>query len=296
MSVKVMAKVWELDLPANKLLVLLAMADHADHDGNNVFPSIDLVSWKTGYSEVQTRRIIHALTKDNLLKVEKKSNGRYPNLYSIHTENGKQKPARGIQPSQNDRVQPYQNGTVKVAQPSQNERVNPITAMIPESSIESSIKELTTPLPPKKEKVAPKPRPRDAIFDVIALYSFGLKEVIIGGKFIGTVSAAIKKIDPPVTEQELIKFYEWYKIETNGITPPRYPEKLINWFQKFRQTGGALPKNPMAIHHPINDDAFSIPKPAPAEQTEENLVDLDLSEMIKHVTHQPEQDPLRRRL
>lgn len=29
MSVKVMGQVWDLDLPHNKLLVLLAMADHA---------------------------------------------------------------------------------------------------------------------------------------------------------------------------------------------------------------------------------------------------------------------------
>lgn len=35
MSVKQMALVWDLDLPPNKRLVLLAYADHADDDGDN---------------------------------------------------------------------------------------------------------------------------------------------------------------------------------------------------------------------------------------------------------------------
>lgn len=67
MSVKYMGAVWDLDLPHPKQSILLAMADHADHDGNNIFPSVGLVAWKTGYSVNQARRIIQQLVKDGLL-------------------------------------------------------------------------------------------------------------------------------------------------------------------------------------------------------------------------------------
>lgn len=90
MSVKVMGKVWDLDLPHNKLIVLLAMADHADHEGNNVFPSQGLVAWKTGYSIDQVRRIQRALVKDSLLKVESNAPGK-PIKYSIDLTMGKLK-------------------------------------------------------------------------------------------------------------------------------------------------------------------------------------------------------------
>lgn len=58
MSVKVMGEVWGLDLPPNVAHVLLAFADHADHDGRNAFPRLPLIAWKTGYSVRQVRRIV----------------------------------------------------------------------------------------------------------------------------------------------------------------------------------------------------------------------------------------------
>lgn len=67
MSGKVMGSVWDLDLPHNKMLVLLAMADHADHTGARVFPSFALIAWKTGYSYRQTLRIIKELEDDGIL-------------------------------------------------------------------------------------------------------------------------------------------------------------------------------------------------------------------------------------
>ena len=51
MSNKVSGKVWELDLDPVEKLVLLALADHADHEGNNVRPGNDLLCAKTGLSE-----------------------------------------------------------------------------------------------------------------------------------------------------------------------------------------------------------------------------------------------------
>lgn len=68
MSVKIMGGVWEIQLPAPKLLVLLAIADHTDHEGNGAWPAVPLIAWKTGYSERQVQRIIKSLIVDKLLK------------------------------------------------------------------------------------------------------------------------------------------------------------------------------------------------------------------------------------
>ena len=67
MSGKVSGMIWDLDLPHSQAWVLLAMADHADHEGNNVFPSVDLIAWKTNYSERQVQRIVKQLRDGKIL-------------------------------------------------------------------------------------------------------------------------------------------------------------------------------------------------------------------------------------
>ena len=59
MSVKAMAWVWDQEMPRDEKFVLLAYADHADHEGYNVFPAVDSVAKKTGY----TKRSIQLITK-----------------------------------------------------------------------------------------------------------------------------------------------------------------------------------------------------------------------------------------
>lgn len=100
MSWKISGACWDLELPANKLMVLLAMADHADHEGNNVFPSMGLIAWKTGYSERQVRRIVKALVDDGILVERVKVKGAVTR-YSINLSAGKPKPPRN-KPGQND--------------------------------------------------------------------------------------------------------------------------------------------------------------------------------------------------
>ena len=67
MSVKIMALVWEKDLPFNKAWVLMALADHANHEGGSVFPSLPLIAWKTGYSLPSIKRIVADLRDDEIL-------------------------------------------------------------------------------------------------------------------------------------------------------------------------------------------------------------------------------------
>jgi hypothetical protein len=191
MSVKIMGGVWTLDLKANKLLVLLAMADHADDDGNNVFPSINLIAWKTGYSDKQVRRIIKALLKDGLLKMEKESKGRFANSYSIHLDKGKPKPPREIEPSQNVRdeyakpsqdvqVQPGQNGSVAHSQPGHFDPVNLDIAMSTKPSLEPSIKE-SARLPKS-----------DPVFSLIACEAFGIESKVSEPNVRGRINGLCK--------------------------------------------------------------------------------------------------------
>lgn len=60
-SVRVMAQVWDADLPPNHKLVLLAYADAADDDGTHAFPGEERLSQMTGYSVSQVRRVTREL-------------------------------------------------------------------------------------------------------------------------------------------------------------------------------------------------------------------------------------------
>jgi len=66
MSVKIIAGVWELNLPLNQKLVLLAMADDAD-DENRCYLSVPRIAWKTGLSDRQVQRIQRKLRAAGLI-------------------------------------------------------------------------------------------------------------------------------------------------------------------------------------------------------------------------------------
>jgi hypothetical protein len=67
LSVQVMSRIWELDLPQNEKLIALAFADHADDDGL-AYPKIPRIAWKSGYSERQTRAIVGRLRERGILE------------------------------------------------------------------------------------------------------------------------------------------------------------------------------------------------------------------------------------
>lgn len=59
MSVKIMGAVWDADLPRDEKFILLSYADHAAHNGTNIYPSVGRTAWKTGYA----RRSVQTITK-----------------------------------------------------------------------------------------------------------------------------------------------------------------------------------------------------------------------------------------
>ncbi len=67
MSVKLMALVWELDLSTFEKLVMLALADCANDDGE-CWPSVATLSRKTGAAERTVQRSLRALEQCGLLK------------------------------------------------------------------------------------------------------------------------------------------------------------------------------------------------------------------------------------
>src|SRR5690606_1009368 len=82
-SAKQTGLVWELNLPQNQAWVLMAMADHADHEGNNVYPGVPRLAWKTGYTTRHIRRIIAILREKGLIVVEEAGGGRKTTRYRL---------------------------------------------------------------------------------------------------------------------------------------------------------------------------------------------------------------------
>lgn len=82
MSAKWTGKVWDLKIDASSRLVLLAMADHADHNGEHIHAPAPYIAWKTGYSERNVWNIIRTLQAEGLIVLTSSSQG-VPNEYKF---------------------------------------------------------------------------------------------------------------------------------------------------------------------------------------------------------------------
>ncbi|SRR5713101_1800510 len=89
MSAKISGLVWELELPREEKYVLLCLADHAKHDGTDVYPSVGLIAWKTDYSERRIQELMRCLERRGLLVKVKAQFGRgRTTVYRINLETG----------------------------------------------------------------------------------------------------------------------------------------------------------------------------------------------------------------
>lgn len=90
-----MGEAWDLDLPAPELLVLLAMADHADHEGEGVRPSVALIAHKTGFGRSTVLKHQATLRERGILQVVevRQAEGK-PNLYRIVLDDAPRKAPR----------------------------------------------------------------------------------------------------------------------------------------------------------------------------------------------------------
>lgn len=102
MSAKHMGQVFDLALSHSQAWVLLAMADHADHLGERIWPSVALLAWKTGYCERQVQTILGQLRALGVIEFVQKATGRpgQTNHYRLTLERGPLKPP--FRPDQED--------------------------------------------------------------------------------------------------------------------------------------------------------------------------------------------------
>lgn len=243
MSGKIMGKVWDLDLPHNQLLVLLSLADHADHQGNNVFPSLGLTAWKTGYSEQQVRRVLRALEKAKILIVVERKVGKRT-VYKIDLSAGKLKPEYVFTPYKKSDVSKskgYQNDTPN---PLQNEQPTPD---ISREEIERINRHKEPSLEPSKA-ASPFVEMKNSIQK-----AFGWAKPTDGewGQ-INRTAAQLLKVD--ITPADIPSLHGFCKVEAKGnsFTPLYLTTKASTW--KLQRPPVIIPETPLEIVPKIEGD------------------------------------------
>jgi hypothetical protein len=258
MSGKIMGKVWDLDLPHNQLLVLLSLADHADHEGNNVFPSLGLTAWKTGYSEQQVRRVLRALEKAKILIVVERKVGKRT-VYKIDLSAGKLKP---------DYVYtPYKKSEVSKSKGYQNDTPDPLHSdqstpdILPEE-IKGINRHKEPSLEPSKG-ISPFVEMKNAICK-----AFGWdKPTDTEWGQINKAASQLVKVD--IVADDIASLYGYCKSQTKGnsFTPLFLASKASDW--KKQRPARVVPDRPIEIVQPVFDDS---PPPTP-EQIEQYKAD-----------------------
>lgn len=121
MSIKLMAKVFDSDLPSTEKLVLLAMADYASDSGDSIFPSIDTLARKTSLTDRTVRTTIQSLIDLNYLIITRHGGGAgNTNVYKIRVsrftlsdDNGEDFALKGERPSKKgERASPDSSLTI----------------------------------------------------------------------------------------------------------------------------------------------------------------------------------------
>lgn len=87
MSIKMIQRVWDSQMPDSEMVVMQAMADYADDNGESIYPSIARLCWKLSISRRTLQRRVKVLTDKDYLKLV----GQHPtyktNEYKILIDN-----------------------------------------------------------------------------------------------------------------------------------------------------------------------------------------------------------------
>ena len=91
MSIRLMAEVWRTDLPTVEKMVLLVIADHANDEGTQSYPSQATIANKASISVRTVQRAVNSLVSEGYIRMFKHSGGsadcredRRPHLYQIN--------------------------------------------------------------------------------------------------------------------------------------------------------------------------------------------------------------------
>lgn len=128
---------------------MLSLADHANHEGGNIWPSHELTAWKTGYTKRHVRRVVKSLRLKGILVVEKEATWNRPTTYAIDW--GRARPKGEFVPTDDPSENP--GGDVMSSQPSEKGDMNvpPTTRGVTQMSPEPSYKEKDSNESSKKE-------------------------------------------------------------------------------------------------------------------------------------------------
>jgi len=150
MSVKIMGYVFDSGLPTTSKIVMLALADFANEEGESIYPSLETLSKRTGMSTRSVMRILSSLRTKGYIE----SVGSRPSGVKVYRMN--------VNKLTHDSVSP----------PPDTESPPPLTQSHPPPDTESPDPLVDPPIdPPKREGApapAPKTRERDPLFDAIA--------------------------------------------------------------------------------------------------------------------------------
>lgn len=83
MSVHISSAVWKLALNPTAKLILLRLADCADHDGKNAYPSVKTIASDCGLGESTVREHLAELRASGILAVQRRSSQHFPTIYAI---------------------------------------------------------------------------------------------------------------------------------------------------------------------------------------------------------------------
>lgn len=93
MSIRLMSDVWRLDLPTVEKMVLLIIADHANDEGTQAYPSQATMAAKASISIRTVQRSVNTLVNRGFIRVFKGAGGsadcrddRRPHLYQINID------------------------------------------------------------------------------------------------------------------------------------------------------------------------------------------------------------------
>lgn len=91
MSIRLMSDVWRTDLPTTEKMVLLVIADHANDEGTQSYPSQATIAEKASISIRTVQRAVNTLWEQGYVRVFKHAGGsancredRRPHLYQIN--------------------------------------------------------------------------------------------------------------------------------------------------------------------------------------------------------------------
>jgi hypothetical protein len=274
MSAKLMGQVWELDLPHGEQLVMLALADHGEDDGSQIFPSVDRLAWKTGYKTRQVQNILRALESRGLIeKVAYPLGGRgHATEYKMNIEKGAKKtpfikkgaiitdtervqnPAQRVQSVTQKGAKSSTKGAIAIApQPSYNhqekhqEPSGDSAANAAPPAADEPVDEVRHPSKPKPSPPS-KPRPKTetpkeptaqqemvgALADVTGM------DTRLNGSRLGKVAVQLSRVG--ATPDDLRRYYGpggwWYKADWRGQKGefPRPEQVLETWGQWARAT------------------------------------------------------------